>query len=71
MEYAIESAALFNPSMVPALDQTGLPPGSMRFLMSLRTPARDTSHRLSFAAASSTQMAGSLSIRPANTAGLW
>src|SRR5262245_15443204 len=24
MEYAIESAALFNPSMVPALDQAGL-----------------------------------------------
>ena len=27
MEYAIESAALFNPSMVTAIDQTGLPPG--------------------------------------------
>ena len=36
MEYAIESAALFNPSMVPAIDQSGLPPGSVRFLMSLR-----------------------------------
>src|SRR5882757_8516736 len=36
MEYAIESAALFNPSMVPAIDQTGLPSGSVRFLMSLR-----------------------------------
>lgn len=36
MEYAIESAALFNPSMVPAHDQNGLPPGSTRFLMSLR-----------------------------------
>jgi predicted GH43/DUF377 family glycosyl hydrolase len=36
MEYAIESAALFNPSMVAALDQTGLPSGSVRFLMSLR-----------------------------------
>ena len=36
MEYAIEAAALFNPSMVPALDQSGLPPGSTRFLMSLR-----------------------------------
>jgi predicted GH43/DUF377 family glycosyl hydrolase len=36
MEYAIESAALFNPSIVPAIDQTGLPSGSMRFLMSLR-----------------------------------
>jgi len=36
MEYAIESAALFNPSMVPAIDQSGLPGGSVRFLMSLR-----------------------------------
>ena len=36
MEYANESAALFNPSMVPAIDQTGLPSGSMRFVMSLR-----------------------------------
>lgn len=36
MDYAIESAALFNPSMVPAMDQTGLPPGAVRFLMSLR-----------------------------------
>ncbi len=36
MEYAIESAALFNPSMVPAIDQAGVPSGSVRFLMSLR-----------------------------------
>jgi predicted GH43/DUF377 family glycosyl hydrolase len=36
MEYAIESAALFNPSMVPAIDQNGVPPGSIRFVMSLR-----------------------------------
>src|SRR5258708_1119254 len=36
MEYAIESAALFNPSMVPAIDQAGLPVGSVRFVMSLR-----------------------------------
>jgi predicted GH43/DUF377 family glycosyl hydrolase len=36
MEYAIESAALFNPSIVPHPDQSGLEPGSMRFLMSLR-----------------------------------
>jgi len=36
MEYAIESAALFNPSMVPAIDQTNVPPGSIRFVMSLR-----------------------------------
>jgi predicted GH43/DUF377 family glycosyl hydrolase len=36
MEYAIESCALFNPSMVLAVDQFGLPVGSERFLMSLR-----------------------------------
>lgn len=36
MEYAIESAALFNPSIVPHYDQSGLKPGQTRFLMSLR-----------------------------------
>lgn len=36
MEYAIESAALFNPSIVPHPDQSGLPDGSLRFVMSLR-----------------------------------
>jgi predicted GH43/DUF377 family glycosyl hydrolase len=36
MEYAIEAAALFNPSMVPAFDQSDLSEGSTRFLMSLR-----------------------------------
>jgi hypothetical protein len=35
-EYALESAALFNPSMVWAPDQTGLPKGSKRFIVSLR-----------------------------------
>lgn len=36
MEYSIESAALFNPSMVPHPDQGGVPPGARRFVMSLR-----------------------------------
>ncbi|MCF7973548.1 MAG: glycoside hydrolase family 130 protein [Phycisphaerae bacterium] len=35
-EYAIESAALFNPSIVPHPDQSGLNKGSLRFVMSLR-----------------------------------
>lgn len=35
-EYAVESAALFNPSMVVHPDQTSLPSGSTRFVMSLR-----------------------------------
>ncbi|MHC4214961.1 MAG: glycoside hydrolase family 130 protein [Planctomycetota bacterium] len=36
MEYSIESAALFNPSIVPHPDQSQLDKGSMRFIMSLR-----------------------------------
>ncbi len=36
MEYSIESAALFNPSIVPHPNQEGLPEGSIRFIMSLR-----------------------------------
>ncbi|MFO7715919.1 glycoside hydrolase family 130 protein [Desulfosarcina sp.] len=35
-EYAIESAALFNPSIVPHPDQSHLKKGSLRFIMSLR-----------------------------------
>src|SRR5438477_4123770 len=35
-EYALESAALFNPSMVWHPDQSGLPEGSRRFVLSLR-----------------------------------
>ncbi|MGC9365559.1 MAG: glycoside hydrolase family 130 protein, partial [bacterium] len=36
MEYSIESAALFNPSIVPHPNQEGITPGSLRFIMSLR-----------------------------------
>ena len=35
-EYALEGAALFNPSMVPHPDQSGLPEGTTRFLMTIR-----------------------------------
>src|SRR5437868_4330939 len=35
-EYSLESAALFNPSIVPHPDQTGLPPCALRFILSLR-----------------------------------
>src|SRR5688572_28360136 len=35
-EYALEAAALFNPSIVPHPDQTELPPGALRFILSLR-----------------------------------
>jgi predicted GH43/DUF377 family glycosyl hydrolase len=35
-EYSIESAALFNPSIVPHHNQRNLPDGAVRFIMSLR-----------------------------------
>ena len=35
-EYSLESSALFNPSIVPAPDQSGLAPGELRFILSLR-----------------------------------
>ena len=35
-EYSLESAALFNPSIVPHPDQSDLPAGALRFVISLR-----------------------------------
>jgi predicted GH43/DUF377 family glycosyl hydrolase len=35
-EYSLESAALFNPSIVPHPDQVGVSEGGLRFIMSLR-----------------------------------
>jgi predicted GH43/DUF377 family glycosyl hydrolase len=35
-EYSLESSALFNPSIVPHPDQTGLETGALRFVLSLR-----------------------------------
>src|SRR6266404_1054039 len=35
-EYALEAAALFNPSIAPHPDQSNLPEGSLRFILSLR-----------------------------------
>jgi predicted GH43/DUF377 family glycosyl hydrolase len=35
-EYSLESAALFNPSIVPHPDQASLPVGALRFILSLR-----------------------------------
>jgi predicted GH43/DUF377 family glycosyl hydrolase len=35
-EYSFEAAALFNPSIVAHPDQTGAPPGGVRFILSLR-----------------------------------
>ncbi len=39
MEYSVASAALFNPSIVPHPNQSNVPTGSLRFIMSLRATA--------------------------------
>ena len=51
-EYSIESAALFNPSIVPHPDQRHLKKGSLRFVMSLRATGKVIFRQLSFVAAS-------------------
>jgi len=38
-EFSLEAAALFNPAIVPHPDQTDLPSGSLRFILSLRATA--------------------------------
>ena len=68
-EYALESAALFNPSMVWHPDQSGLPPGARRFLArACGPPARGTSRRSRSAAGRSTPSAASAwTSRPASS----
>ena len=50
-EYSLESSALFNPSIVAHPDQSGLAPGELRFILSLRATAKVISHRSPFAQA--------------------
>ena len=38
-EFSLEAAALFNPSIVPHPNQSDVPPGSLRFILSLRATA--------------------------------
>ncbi len=47
-EYSFESAALFNPSIVIHPDQTGIPTGSVRFIMSLRATGEGHISSLTF-----------------------
>jgi predicted GH43/DUF377 family glycosyl hydrolase len=47
-EYSAESAALFNPSIIPHPDQSGLPEGSLRFLLSLRSTGEGHVSSISF-----------------------
>jgi predicted GH43/DUF377 family glycosyl hydrolase len=47
-EYALESAALFNPSMIWHPNQAGLPAGSRRFILSLRATGEGHISSISF-----------------------
>jgi predicted GH43/DUF377 family glycosyl hydrolase len=47
-EYSIEGASLCNPSLVPALDQSGLPEGALRFIMSVRAVGEGHISSISF-----------------------
>jgi len=49
-EYSVESAALFNPSIVPHPDQSDLPPGALRFVLSLRATGEGHISSISFRA---------------------
>ena len=57
-EYAIEGAALCNPSIVAHPDQTAIAAGSLRFVMSVRGIGEGTSPRSGSAPASSTPTGG-------------
>jgi predicted GH43/DUF377 family glycosyl hydrolase len=48
LEYSVESAALFNPSIVKHPDQTNVPGGSLRFIMSLRSVGEGHISSISF-----------------------
>jgi len=63
-EYSLESAALFNPSIVPHPDQTTLPPGALRFVLSLRATGEGHISSILFALASYTPTIGSRYCHP-------
>ena len=56
-EYSFEAAALFNPSIVAHLDQTGAPQGGRRFILSLRAVGEGHISSLTFRSGSSRPMA--------------
>ena len=67
-EFSLESAALFNPSIVPHPDQSELPPGALRFILSLRATGEGHISPSLFGRVSSTLTTGSRSNpRPASS----
>jgi predicted GH43/DUF377 family glycosyl hydrolase len=64
-EYALEAAALFNPSIVPHPDQSGVEPGALRFVMSLRATGEGHISSIEFRAGS-IDAAGAIRLDPAS-----
>ena len=64
-EYALESAALFNPSMVPHPDQSGVPAGGIRFIMSLRATGEGHISSIEFRTGTISSD-GAISVEPAS-----
>jgi predicted GH43/DUF377 family glycosyl hydrolase len=62
-EYSFEAAALFNPSIVAHPDQTGAPPGGLRFVLSLRAVGEGHISSLTFRSGS-IAAGGEVSIDP-------
>jgi predicted GH43/DUF377 family glycosyl hydrolase len=62
-EYSFEASALFNPSIVPHPDQSGVPTGSLRFILSLRAVGEGHVSSLTFRAGI-TAADGSIAIDP-------
>ena len=63
-EYSFEAAALFNPSIVAHLDQTGAPKGGRRFILSLRAVGEGHVSSLTFRSGS-IAVDGSVTVDPA------
>jgi predicted GH43/DUF377 family glycosyl hydrolase len=49
-EFSLEAAALFNPSIVPHPNQSDVPPGALRFILSLRATAEGHISSITFRA---------------------
>ena len=62
-EYSFEASALFNPSIVPHPDQSGMPKGALRFVLSLRAVGEGHISSLTFRAGT-IAADGSLSVDP-------
>ena len=67
-EYSIEAAALFNPSIVLHPDQSGITPGSVRFILSLRATGEGHVSSVTFRTGAWTPAAMSPSMCRADTA---